>query len=452
MIDSQAEILTEVQNTVEYERSQYASNSDGNGHGDLEGVDETRETIQADGITPPQFPLDCWPPLFQKYLAIVENTTEAPDSYHLISFAAAVGATLRKRLKVCHARDVFPNFYIVLIGPTGAARKDTAFSRVRKLLDYLHKEDIQGEDPKFEIIPGIGSIEGLLTALNGTGKTVILNESEFLSLMSKAKQDKSSNLIPKLTSLWDCPPFETLRTRHNPLKCDDPFLSIVSGSTITWLSKSLQEPDVKGGFANRFIYIPGEIKGPIAFPPKPDENKLTDLIAEINQVRLWSQEMADEERGELFVPESTKHIFEPYYLDYHRRLRNETLISDLIQRIQTYCWKFALVFAAVDYSHEIKPIHLEQAITIADFLERAITHVFTSFGDSPSRQKEQKFIRFIQARGGGPIPLRDVYSGLHWSTAETEHVTEPLKKNNMIRISSKKALNGKDQKFVELFY
>ncbi len=188
-LNSPIDIRSEVLDAVEFERSQYAQKVGVNGHHDPAELN----IFKMDGlITPPSLPIDCWPGVFQEYLSIVENTTEAPDSYHLMSFALVIGATLRKRLSVWHARDIYPNFYIVLIGPTGAARKDTAFSRARKMLEALHKEEMDAEDPKLEIIPGIGSTEGLLTALNGTGKTVILNESEFLSLISKAKQDKVS--------------------------------------------------------------------------------------------------------------------------------------------------------------------------------------------------------------------------------------------------------------------
>ncbi len=226
----------------------------------------------------------------------------------------------------------------------------------------------------------------------------------------------------------------------------------MSGSTVPWLKRALSLQEVRGGFVNRFIYVPGEIKPPIAFPPKPDESKLNDLMCKINQMRLWAEQKVSEGSGELNVPSSTKYVFELYYRDYHRRCASDTLSANLIARIQSYAFKLSLLFAATEFSGDIRPEHLERALIVADFLERSIVYVFDSFGDDPSREKEQLLIQFLQSRGAGLVPFRDVYTGLHWSVKEAERTIEPLERSNIVRWHSKKAANGKNQKFLELIY
>ena len=174
---------------------------------------------------------------------------------------------LGRRIHVYHARRLFPNFYICLVGRTAITRKDTARYRTQRLLNDLHSEENQ-ENPQFQILPGISSAEGLLDALGGERKVVVLSESELLSLLAKARQEALSNLIPKLTSLFDCPDLETLKTRQRTVVCKEPFLSISSGTTLAWLQKALTEKDIYGGFANRFIFVHGNPKTPLPFPPQ----------------------------------------------------------------------------------------------------------------------------------------------------------------------------------------
>ena len=289
------------------------------------------------GLPPtPELPEDCWQGLFRDYRGLVADTTEAPDNYHYICFAQILGATLARRIHVYHARRLFPNFYICLVGRTAITRKDTARYRAQRLLNDLHSEE-NPENPQFQILPGIGSAEGLLDALGGERKVVVLSESELLSLLAKARQEALSNLIPKLTSLFDCPDLETLKTRQRNVVCKEPFLSISSGTTLAWLQRALTEKDIYGGFANRFIFVYGNPKPPLPFPPKVDLDAYTTLLAKINDMRLWADHLQQSEAGgELTVPDTTMAIFADYYAEYHKRCAADTLPATLIPRVQTF--------------------------------------------------------------------------------------------------------------------
>ncbi|MDD5095230.1 MAG: DUF3987 domain-containing protein [Dehalococcoidia bacterium] len=407
---------------------------------------EPGEAFDYDG--PPALPREAREGIFGDYLSLMGPTTEAADSYHFVVFSVLLGVILRKRLYVYHAREVYPNIYCVLVGPTGIGRKDTTQSRGWKVLNALFAQGGGSAGSMPEIIPGVGSTEGLL-ALDGAGKTVILAESEFLSLMNKAKQDSVSTLVPKLTSLWDCPPMETLKTKHNPVTCIDPFLSIISG-TAAWLKKALIERDVGGGFANRFLFVCGQPKPPIGFPPKPDTKRFSELITRLNTIRSCADELHRQGHGELTVPPATKRIFESYYERYYVRCSNETLGANLIARIQTYLWKFCLLFAACDLSAEIRPEHIDRAIIIADFLERSMLYVFHGFGGDPIQADEAELLRYL--RGKGQVSNRDVYSGLHWSAAKLGAVAKPLVAANLVKLENKKGLNGRAVQYLKVLF
>ena len=98
-----------------------------------------------------------WQGIFKQYRATAGPTTEAPDVFHYFCLAVGMGATLGRRAWVHHAVPLFPNFYVALVGRTGMARKDTARSRVNRMLQELHYDQNENEDPQFLILPGIGA-------------------------------------------------------------------------------------------------------------------------------------------------------------------------------------------------------------------------------------------------------------------------------------------------------
>lgn len=409
-----------------------------------EPIEEPEEEQVQPLLVTPELPEEVWQGLYGDYRDLVAGTTEAPDNYHYACFAVALGATLGRRIHVYHARRLFPNFYICLVGRTAITRKDTARYRTQRLLNDLHSEENQ-ENPQFQILPGIGSAEGLLDALGGERKVVVLSESELLSLLAKARQEALSNLIPKLTSLFDCPDLETLKTRQRTVVCKEPFLSISSGTTLAWLQKALTEKDIYGGFANRFIFVHGNPKPPLPFPPKVDADAYTALLAKINDIRLWAERLQrSEASGELVVPDTTKAMFADYYAEYHKRCAAETLPATLIPRVQTFVWKFGLLYAAMAASEQILPEHLEPAILAGNYFEKSVVQIFHTFGASRGKQVEEKLLAFLRSKGRGvPILQRDVYRALNLSATELEQAAKPLERLGFIKNSTRVTKRGR---------
>ena len=215
-----------------------------------------------------------WQGLFLDYLDLVSGTTEAADAFHYATFLQVLGCTLGRRLYIYHAGKLFPNFFTCLVGRSGLTRKSTCISQGRGLLDSLHENrDNTETNPPFRVVKGIRSYEGLLEELSGERKVRLIVVDELLSLLSKARQDSTGNIIPQLTELYDCQPYVNPPIKGKPIVCREPFVSIMAATTESWLQKALNERDVYGGFANRWMFLSGTPKPPMANPPKPDKDK-----------------------------------------------------------------------------------------------------------------------------------------------------------------------------------
>ena len=169
------------------------------------------------------------------------------------------------------------------------------------------------------------------------------------------------------------------------------------------------------------------------------------LVNKINDIRRWAEELRADNSGELTASDKARERFAAYYSEYHKRCASESLSTALIPRVQTFIWKLALLYAATDFSQEIKINHLEPAILAGNFLEQSAMLLFHTFGTSRGKKVEEKLLAFLQSKGKGvPIPQREVYRALNLSAAELEQAAKPLQRLGLIRNSPK--MTGKGRK------
>ena len=392
-----------------------------------------------------ELPDIAWYGLFKDYLDLVAETTEAADAFHYATFCQMLGCTIGRRLHVYHAMKLYPNFYVCLVGRSGLTRKDTCWSRASDLLNRLHTDTDSDQSPQFRMVKGIRSYEGLLDELAGEKKVRLIQVSELLSLLAKAKQESLGNIIPALTELYDCPDRVNPPVRQKMADCRELFVSIMAGTTQAWLQKALTEENIYGGFANRWMYFFGLPKEPKPNPPKVNPDRRDALVNRINQIRLWAEGVPN---GELTKSDEASILFAEYYLDYYRRCQQEGLIPTLIVRIQDFIWKLALLYAAFDQSEVIRADDIKSAIAVGQYLEASVSEVFRSFAMSRGKQSEVKILQYLKSIGR-PIPRRDLYRNLDISAKQLDVVIEPLIKLGVIGRSYKRSGTGKQVEMLE---
>ncbi len=387
-----------------------------------------------------QLPAIAWQGLFKDYRDMVAPTTEAADAFHYATFLQVFGCTIGRRLFVYHATQLYPNFYNCLVGRSGLTRKDTTWSRGRSVLDMLHACSKDDSSSPFKILRGIRSYEGLLDELAGKRIVRLIQLGELLSLLAKAKQDSIGNIIPALTELYDSPDMLNPPVHQKDVKpAQEPFLSIMAGTTQDWLQKALTERDIYGGFANRWCYFFGLPKDPMPNPAKVDSDKRDELVLKLNQIRNWA---GDVPNGEITISEEAETLFADYYCEYYRHCQQPGLIPTLIVRVQDFIWKIALLYAACTMSKTISQDHMEAAIAVGRYLEASVAEVFANFGSSTTKVQETKLLDFLKAERK-PVPEREVYRRLNMSAKELGNMITPLLNMGLVKSSYKKTDRGR---------
>jgi len=378
--------------------------------------------------TSPVLPEDAWTGLFAKYRSLVAGTTEASDNYHFGGFLTILGTTLKHTVSVYYAGRLYPNFYVCNIGRSGETRKTTAANRALRLCNKINFSDDEESQP-FQILYQIGSIEALYDSLNGKKRTRLIFYSELGSLMAKAQQSGTSNIITDLTNLWDVPDRMNPSTRHIKVNCEQPFVSILACSTLEWLYKYISLENIYSGFANRWNFLYGEPKGPMPNPPQVSDNDERELLKDINQVRKWALSLPHE--GVIGKSKEAEEMWDQFYIDYFNQQMTTTgMLPELMMRIPNFIWKIAMLYACQDCCATIRGKDLHRAIRVGKFLEQSIRAIFHGYANSEGRKKEEHLIDYLKKKGA--LPYRDIYRALNMSSKELMDIAKPLAQAGVI--------------------
>jgi hypothetical protein len=102
--------------------------------------------------------------------------------------------------------------------------------------------------------------------------------------LAVARRKGTTDLLPKLNSLYYCPERESIDRREKSTTIVEPFFSIISATTLGYVEDLLGNAEIVGGTINRFLIIPGKEQEPKPFAEAPSKQawgRITGPHAEI---------------------------------------------------------------------------------------------------------------------------------------------------------------------------
>ena len=348
------------------------------------------------------FPEICLRGTFRDYVSLWEEH-EGAEVFDFVACLAAYGIAIGRRAYVVYGRNVYPNIWAVLYGPTNVSKKSTAISR--------------GVDLALEVDPGVQRLgallspEGLLQALghkagdpSRSRQRAVLELEEFRALLAKARQDSVGGLIPLLVQLWDCRPAYRLATRTNPIVAEEPTLSILAASTSEWLEAALTDSDIWGGFCNRFLYVTGALRPLVPLPPEPDAGRLQAVVQAFNDALQSLDDDAVSLGGsvKITLSDGAKAVWVAYYTQFNERRRPTEAVASAIERVPVYVLKLAMLYAVDRRETVISADDMEAAAAFGEYTAHCASRLFIDIAGSRVKKLEAAILRGLGSAGGLP--------------------------------------------------
>jgi len=347
--------------------------------------------------------------LIKQYMDYVCPTTDAPDIFHEVSAISIISTLLaRKVFFNFGTQSIYPNIWAVLVAPSTTYRKSTSIN--------IAKTIIRNWFEKF-LLPEEFSQEALMEYFSINGAKGILVWSEFGAFLASSQKQYMSGIKEFLADIYDCPDFKKRLLKKESYLIVDPYINILTATTLDWFLRSIEESDIMGGFLPRFIYVVATKKDKkkiMAFPGPPDYEKLNKFIKYLTLLCFEGEIKFDNESMEIYEKWITLH---EEMID--KQSINQT-ISGFYGRLGTTCLKLAVIFQiSEDRKKVVKANAMKRAVNFAEKLKENIYILLSDkIGFSREEREKKKVLELIQEKGiiDRSVLLR--YSGMKSKTLD----------------------------------
>jgi hypothetical protein len=314
------------------------------------------------------------------YLEYTSNT-ESPKSYHTWCGLSVIAGALQRKvyLKWGLGQVIYPNLYVVLIGPSGKTRKGVALGIAKDLLKQV---------PGITVAPESSSgKQSTILVMKRAGMDFIdpkdsktkrhCSVTAFSEELSVFLGQGDIAYLSSLTDWYDSKDdweYETVGRGKDSIK--GVCLNLVGGTAPDWIQSMIPHEAVGGGFTSRVIFIVEESKGKIVPEPILSEREII-----LQEMLLRDLERISKLTGEINMSPGAKEAYVQWYI---KQSQNPTPAVDdprfagYNERRATHIKKLMMVCCVARNDHLL--IMEEDFHRSLDLLEQAELNMGKTFG------------------------------------------------------------------------
>lgn len=339
------------------------------------------------------------------YLAYTENS-ESPLSYHTWCGLSVIAGALQRRVYLNWGlgRVIYPNLYVVLIGPSGRTRKGVAIGVAKDLLKQVQGITVTPESSSGRQAMILAMKRALVNFTDPTDGKIKLHSAvtAFSEELSVFLGQGDIAYLSNLTDWYDSKDdweYETVGRGKDTLQglC----LNLMGGTAPDWIQSMIPQEAVGGGFTSRVIFIVEENKRKLVPKYIPTQKEL-----ELKEVLIRDLERIAQLSGEItFTPEA-EELYVNWYIEQDTAFANgKPAVSD--HRFAGYCERRAthlqklmlLTSASRGDDLTILPEDFLLAKKLLEDAEVNMGKTFGSLGKSKVSEPTDQIIAFIKKVG-----------------------------------------------------
>ena len=334
--------------------------------------------------------------------------TESPRFFYWWAGITTLAGALQRRVYFSRGilDKLYPNFYVILVGPAGgrkAAPVDISGRFLRTAgIDILH---------------GTSTPEGLMHQLRAsnrplrkeekkealTDKTKIMYIPECIGFL-QAKELSSlfssrnyvENLIIFLTDVWDCHDEWDYTTKiGGKVPINKLYINLLGASNPEWLAKCFREDSFGGGFMGRTIFVYQDTFGRVP----PSKLVKTPRQAELELLLQLDLQHISQLKGAMTFSDDAGEFFDAWYMKQDRSPSGR--MARYFKTKHVHLQKLAMLISISENDELVveKP-HLLKAMKVLDSTEKTMPEAFAYVGVTNEARVAQIILEFIEEAGG----------------------------------------------------
>lgn len=335
------------------------------------------------------------------YLKYTEDT-EPPISYHTWTALAILAGALQRKVWLQWGHEtLYPNMYIILVGPSGRCRKGTAMSMGRDLLENVQSVQISSESITREAL--IRFMKDAVSTMQDpeTGKTLFHCSVTTISPeLSVFLGQQNLGFLADLTDWFDSNNVWTYETKGSGTdRIQGVCFNLLGATAPDWIQSMIPQEALGGGFTSRCLFVVESNKRKTVAEPTPVDQKLrAALIGDLERIGNM--------QGEFRFDEAGRQAYVDWYISQEAAIdRGESPINDsrfagYVERRTTHIRKIAIVLSACrSDDYVIKEEDFNRARGLLQAIEMNMANVFGGLGQARYSDVTEKVLIYIKRRG-----------------------------------------------------
>ncbi len=340
-----------------------------------------------------------------EYIKYTENS-ESPISYHIWCGLSVIAGALQRKvyLRWGLGRVIYPNLYVVLVGPSGRTRKGVAIGIAKDFLKKVPGVTVTPESSSGRQAMIMAMKRALVNFQDPTdGKikfhcSVTAFSEELSVFLGQGDIAYLSNLTDWYDSKDDWE-YETIGRGKDSLQglC----LNLMGGTAPDWIQSMIPSEALGGGFTSRIIFIVEEVKRKIIpkyIPTAEEEAQQETLQRDLERISQLSGEMTfDEEAEKLYID---WYIEQDTALSAGKPAITDPRFAGYCERRATHLQKLMLLTSASRGDDlKIRAADFHKAIKLLHGAEIHMHKTFGGLGKSRMSDESDIVINYIKRMG-----------------------------------------------------
>lgn len=338
-----------------------------------------------------------------KYLEYTDNS-ESPISYHVWCGLSVIAGALQRKVYLHWGlgRTIYPNLYVVLVGPSGRTRKGVAIGIAKEFLKRISTVSVVPESSSGR--------QAMIQAM----KRAIVNfkdpsdgKIKFHCSVTAFSEELSVFLgqgdiayLANLTDWYDSKDdweYETISRGKDSLQglC----VNLVGGTAPDWIQSMIPQEALGGGFTSRIIFIVEEVKRKIIPKYLP-----TAAEIEVQEMLQRDIERISQLAGEITFDEAGEKLYVDWYIEQDTALSaGRPAVTD--SRFAGYCERRAthlqklMILCSASRGDDLKitAADFHRALQLLTDAELMMPKTFGGLGKSKISDDSNVVINYIKA-------------------------------------------------------
>lgn len=339
----------------------------------------------------------------------------SPGIYHLWVGISCISAALERKVWVkLFADDIYPNQYVVLVGPPGIG-KGAALAMGKKLMKRVEGIDFGPNKITFEkLIRRIGQAQDtyeLDGKLHMHSSVTLISDELGVFIMPK-----NDELIDFLNDIWTSEhhPDYTYETKHEGNDyIVGPWLNILGATTPEFFDTPIMTRVIGSGFSARLIPLHAERHRRKNLDPvarQQMESWIEPLARDLNQINRLSGEFT-------FTPDAWAW-FRPWVENSKQTMIANSALATFKDRMTTHLLKLSMIMSAAEGGNNMKitKYNVTMALNHLHMVEKSIKRLFLGTGKAATA-KDCKTMLLYLASMDEPVTMDQMREDLSYDIA-----------------------------------